>query len=486
MNKKIPLKSIVNSVSHEKGLSEEIIFDAIKEAILYAAKKKYKMLNIETYVDKNNGTYKTYAIYHIVENLKYNISIKDPFKNIPIKQAKKHDPKAEIGGKIKKEIKSIKFGRIDAQAARQIIIQKVKNAEKNIIFKDFEGKIGKLLSGVVRKVTKDYLTVDLGNNAEGIIKKKNLIPKDTFISGNKIKAYFSHIQKDEKNHELILNRSCNEMLIELLKTEVPEINEGLIEIKDVFREPGIRSKISLNTSDKNLDPIGACIGIRGSRIQNISNELCGEKIDIIIWNKDIITYIINIFSPIDINSIELDEKSHSMNIAISKDFLPKIIGKNGLNIKLINKLIKWNLNITAHEDLSKKFNAKSDIKTNFFMEKLNTNTTIVEKMNQKTLKSLDASTNVPHNEQKKTHTKPDIVNKIKKNAITNSLHEKNNLYKLKTLDLNIIKKLIKKNITNTKDLARLSTNDLVNITNIDENIAVKIIMEAKNEHFFKK
>lgn len=353
MNKHNFLKSLVNSVSHEKGLSEDILFDAIREAILYVARKKYKMLNIETYINKTNGTYKTYAIYDIIKNIKYNISIKNPFKTMPLAQAKKQDPNAKIGGKIKKEIKLITFGRTDIQEAKQIIIQKIKTAEKNLFFSNFKEKIGKLLSGIVRKVTTDSIIIDFGNNTKGIIKKQHLIPKDNFETGNKIKAYFSHIQR---NCELVLNRSCNDMLKELLKKEIPEINDGLIEIKDIARDPGIKSKVSLTTYNKYLNPIGACIGIRGSRIQNISNELCGEKIDLIIWHENIVQYMINIFSPIEIKSIDLNEKLHSMNIIIKKEYLAKIIGKNGANIKLINKLTKWNLNIIGYDE--KQYNKK--------------------------------------------------------------------------------------------------------------------------------
>jgi len=350
MNKKISLKSIVNSVSNEKSLSEEIIFDAIKDAILYTTTKKYKMLNIEIMIDKKIGNYQTYAIYDIIENPKYNISIKDSFTKMPIQYATIYNSNAKIGEKIKKEITSINFGRIDAQIAKQIIIQKVKNAEKNTIIQEFEKKIGKLLTGTVRKITKDNLIIDLGSNIEGIIKKKNLIPTDLFKPNDKIKAYLFKVLKENTEPEIQLSRSCNEMLTALLKLEVPEITEELIEIKDTVRDPGLRAKISIKTNSSRIDPIGACVGIRGSRIQTISKELQGEKIDIILWDKDIIKYIINIFSPIEIKSIEMNEKEKIMIITVQKKNLSKIIGKNGQNIKLISKLIKWDLNIKTDDD----------------------------------------------------------------------------------------------------------------------------------------
>ena len=334
MNKKIPLKSIVNSVSNEKGISKEIIFDAIKEAILFATKKKYKMLNVETTLDQDTGSYKTYAIYNVTDD----IQIYNPFQDIPLTQAKKYNPNIEIGGTIKKEIESITFGRIDAQIAKHIIIKRVKNAEKDLTTKDFYKNRGKILIGIVKKITDEEIIIALNNNKEGIIKKLDLIPTDMFKSGDKIKACLI----DTTNHdtELKLSRISNDMLIELLKIEVPEIKSGLIEIKDIVRNPGIRSKISIKSNTKNTDPIRTCIGHRGIRIQNISQELCGEKIDIIKWDKNIFQYIVNVFYPIEIKSIEIDEKIKLINISVLKEHLSKIIGKHGQNTKLITKLIK--------------------------------------------------------------------------------------------------------------------------------------------------
>lgn len=342
MNKKIPLKSIVDSVSNEKGISKEIIFEAIKEAILYATKKKYKMLNVETQVNQETGIYKTYALYNVIND----ISNHNPFKDITLTQAKKYNPNIKIGETIRKEIESINFGRIDAQLAKQIIMRRVKNAEKNITINEFTKIRNKLLSGIIKKETNTELIIAINNNIEGVIRKKDLLANDSFKIGDKIKACFVDAYADGK--EIKLSRTCNDIIIELLKIEIPEIKSGLIEIKDLARDPGIRTKISIKANVKNIDPIGACIGLRGSRIQNISNELCGEKIDIINWDKDIFKYIINICYPIEIKSIEIDEKIKLINISVEKKNLSKIIGKNGQNVKLITKLIKWNLNINDY------------------------------------------------------------------------------------------------------------------------------------------
>lgn len=339
MNKKIPLKSIVDSVSNEKGISKEIIFGAIKEAILFATKKKYKMLNVETNIDQETGSYKTYAIYRVINDIQsYN-----PLHDITINQAKKYNPNIKIGDTIKKEIESINFGRIDAQIAKQIIIKRVKSAEKALTLKEFDENNSKIIIGIVKKITNDEIIITANNEIEGVIKKLDLLPNDSFNIGNTIKAYITDISDNGK--EVKLSRICNAMLSELLKIEVPEIKTGLIEIKDIARNPGVKSKISIKSQVKNIDPISACVGPRGIRIQNISNELCGEKIDIIKWDKDIFQYIINIFYPIELKSIEIDQKIKLINISVAKEHLSKIIGKNGQNAKLITRLIKWNINI---------------------------------------------------------------------------------------------------------------------------------------------
>lgn len=339
MNKKIPLKSIVDSLSNEKGISKEIIFDAIKEAILFATKKKYTMLNIETIIDQNTGIYKTFAIYKVIENIK-NIN---PFQDIPLDQAKKYNKNIKIGDIIKKEIDSISFGRIDIQLAKQIILDRVKKAEKNSINIELQKYSNKIISGVIKKIDNEEIIISIGNNTNGYIKKKDLMLNDILKIGNKIKACIIDISTDRK--ELKLSRSCNDMLIELFKIEIPEIKSGLVEIKSVARDSGIRSKIAVKSNRNNIDPIGACLGTRGSRIQNIIRELNGEKIDLIKWDEDILKYIINIFYPIEIKSIEIDKNIKLINISIYKENLSKAIGKNGQNIKLITKLIKWNLNI---------------------------------------------------------------------------------------------------------------------------------------------
>ncbi|HIH2763760.1 MAG TPA: transcription termination factor NusA, partial [Candidatus Azoamicus sp.] len=268
----------------------------------------------------------------------------NPFKNIALIQAQKYNPNIKIGDKIKKEIESIHFGRIDAQLARNIIHKRVKNAEKELNLKDFNNT--KLMFGIVKKITNEEIIITINDDIDGSIKKTNLIPNESFKIGDKVKACM--IKSNKKHQEFQLSRTSNDMLSELLKLEIPEIKSEYLEIKDIARDPGIKAKVAIKANVKDIDPIGACIGMRGKRIQNISNELYGEKIDIINWDQNLFKYIINIFFPIEIKKIEIDEKIRLINISVKKESLSKVIGKQGQNIKLITKLIKWNLNINEY------------------------------------------------------------------------------------------------------------------------------------------
>ncbi len=339
MTKQPSLKAIINSVSNEKNLSKNIIFDAIKSVILYATKKKYKLLNIDICINEYDYSYKTYTIHNVVKKLNHNISIKDSFKKIPIDRAKKYKTNIKINGIIRKEIKSINFYKIDSSITKQIIAQKVKYAEQNMLLDEFKNKVGKIFFGIVIKITERKIIIDLGDNAEGVLEKRHLIPKDDFDIGDKVKACFLGIFNGKYTSELRFSRFCNQMLIELLKVEVPEINENTIEIKDVVREPGIRSKVSVISKNKKIDPIGTCIGLHGSRAQNVSKQLCGEKIDLILWNENLMLYVINILSPIKIKLVKVDSEINRINVIVAREDLPKVIGKHGLNIKLINRLV---------------------------------------------------------------------------------------------------------------------------------------------------
>ena len=416
MNKKIPLKLIIDAVSHEKGLSEDFIFNAIEAALISATKYKYfSNTNIKIKINKKNGTYITYRLWTVVEDPLINENIKTSFTEISLSAAKIENSDIKVNDIIEELIESIQFGRIAVQAAKQVIIQKIKNAERELITKEFKSKIGQIITGNIKKITRDSLILLFDNKAEGILKKDDILQKEKHRIGDNIKVYLYNVITYKKGPQLIVNRSSNEMLTELFKIEIPEVGEGIIEIKAVAREPGIRSKIAVKTNDGRLDPIGTCIGIKGSRIQTISNELYGEKIDIILWDSNITKFVINAMSPAEINSIVVDNDNKSMELAVPINMLAQTIGKNGQNVKLANILTNWKISVISSDEA--KLKEQSEIKKyiELFSNKLNISENFSTLLVNKGFRSLEELAYIPKKELLKLNIFDEkFVNKLKK------------------------------------------------------------------------
>ena len=416
MNKKIPLKLIIDAVSHEKGLSEDFIFNAIEAALISATKYKYfSNTNIKIKINKKNGTYITYRLWTVVEDPLINENIKTSFTEISLSAAKIENSDIKVNDIIEELIESIQFGRIAVQAAKQVIIQKIKNAERELITKEFKSKIGQIITGNIKKITRDSLILLFDNKAEGILKKDDILQKEKHRIGDNIKVYLYNVITYKKGPQLIVNRSSNEMLTELFKIEIPEVGEGIIEIKAVAREPGIRSKIAVKTNDGRLDPIGTCIGIKGSRIQTISNELYGEKIDIILWDSNITKFVINAMSPAEINSIVVDNDNKSMELAVPINMLAQTIGKNGQNVKLANILTNWKISVISSDEA--KLKEQSEIKKyiELFSNKLNISENFSTLLVNKGFRSLEELAYISKKELLKLNIFDEkFVNKLKK------------------------------------------------------------------------
>lgn len=338
------LKSIINLVSNEKGLSKEIIFHAIKDAVLDITKKHYKTLSLEILVT-NSGKYKVYASYNVINERKYNISLKNTFNTIPLTYVKEISQNIKIGDKVRKEINVKNFSRTDIQVAKNIIVKKVKDEEESLLFESFKDKFNKVIYGTIRYISKDFIVVNIGSRVRGILYKTDAIYKDSFRRNDKIKAFFKEVSYRGNDIEIILSRNCDSFLLELLKIEIPEIKNGTIEVVGIARDPGNRAKVSLRSKDSKLDIIGTCIGLGASRIQNISRNLCGEKIDLILWDKEIIKYIINIFSDIEIKSIEMHDDNTLMTVYVRKNDFSKVFDRNSQVINFAEKLTGWNLRV---------------------------------------------------------------------------------------------------------------------------------------------
>ena len=340
MNKDILL--VAEAVSNEKGVSEEIIFDAIELALATAAKKRYdEESDIEVSIDRNTGDYVTKRRWLVVPDTEMALL----GTQFTTEEAAEANPALEIGDIHEEIIENIDFCRIAAQTAKQVIVQRVRDAERAGIIDQYRGREGELLAGIVKKVTRDNVIVDLGNNAEGLLSRSELVGRETFRINDRVRSVLLGINTEARGPQLILSRTCKEMLIKLFKIEVPEISEGIIQICAAARDAGSRAKIAVKTDDQRIDPIGACVGMRGSRVQAVSNELNGERIDIILWDDDPIQLVVNAMAPAEVESLVVDEDSNTMEVAVAEDNLAQAIGRNGQNVRLASELAAWTINV---------------------------------------------------------------------------------------------------------------------------------------------
>lgn len=346
MNKNI--MNIINSLSNEKNIKIENIFKSLEKALEIATKKKYKyIINVRVKINRQSGNFDTFRRWLVVKK------VTKPTIEITLDAAKIYDYQIKIGDFIEEKINSIKFDSVLTKIAQKIIIKKVRETEKNKIFNYFNKYNGKIISGVVTKVTNKNLILDVGKNVKAIINRKFILPCENFKYGDNVRGILYSIRQENGFIKLFISRSSIKMLIELFRIEVPEIKNKIIEIKSIVREPGIRSKIAVKSNDIRVDPIGSCIGIYGSRVKSISNELCGERIDIILWDDNPVKFVINAMSPANVYSVVFDEDKHSMNILVGINNLSKAIGRNGQNIRLASKLSGWKLNISILKNKNK-------------------------------------------------------------------------------------------------------------------------------------
>ena len=346
MSKEILL--VVESVSNEKGVEKDVIFEAIELALATAAKKRFEDedADIRVSIDRRTGEYDTFRRWLVVDN----DAVPALGTELTFQEAEDISPDLQPGDMHEERIDSVAFGRIGAQAAKQIIFQKVREAERAKIVDSYRGRVGELVSGTVKKVTRDNVIVDLGNNAEALLPREHLIARETFRMGDRVRSLLLEIRTDHRGPQLILSRSDSTMLIELFRIEVPEIAEELIEIRGAARDPGSRAKIAVKTNDRRIDPVGACVGMRGSRVQAVSNELNGERVDIVLWDDNPAQLVINAMAPAEVASIVMDEDNHTMDVAVAADNLAQAIGRNGQNVRLATELTGWTLNVMTEEE----------------------------------------------------------------------------------------------------------------------------------------
>ncbi len=357
MNKEV--LTVVESVSNEKGVTKDVIFEAIELALAMATKRRHHEIVEDEHgrreadaefvvrIDRESGNYETFRRWEVIgpDRVLEEDQEPNPDAELTPEQAKAIDPGLAIGDSHEVPVPSVEFGRIAAQTAKQVIVQKVREAERAQVLDLYESRVGQLVSGTIKKTSRDSVIVDLGNNAEAILTRENLIPRDSFRIGDRVRALLQEIRPEARGPQLVLTRTTPKVLIELFKIEVPEIAEDVIEIRAAAREPGSRAKIAVKTNDGRIDAVGACVGMRGSRVQAVSGELAGEKIDVVLWDDDSAQLAISAMSPAEVKSIVKDEERHTMDIAVAEDNLAQAIGRGGQNVRLASELTGWNLQV---------------------------------------------------------------------------------------------------------------------------------------------
>ena len=494
MNKEILL--IIDTVSNEKNVDREIIINAMETALASAVKKKYKLdnktqdeIDVEVTINQDDGTYTTIRKWEVVDE----ILIDDEYeKKMLIEFAKEKNNDINVGEYITEEIESVEFGRIVAQTAKQNIVASLKAAERNRIVDLYAPRVGELLFGIVRRVDKNNVFLDLNSNEggslsdEAMILKENLIPRENIKPGDRIRGFLMDVQSEQRGPQLYISRKCPEFLIELFRLEVPEVGQGIIEILGASRDPGLRAKIAVKSNDPKLDAIGACVGMRGSRVQSVSNELAGERIDIIAWDEDPAKFVINAMSPAEVLSIVVDETSKTMDIAVAEEQLSQAIGRGGQNVRLASELTGWNLNVMSKDDADDKNNKEEEETATKFQVELNVDNDVAKILAEEGFSSIDEIALCEIEELKEINGfDDDLVNELRKRAIDaydkkqKELDDKKSLSNLNELNDDHITLLKNNDILTISDVADLSIDELLDFIDISNESAGKVIMQAR-------
>lgn len=489
MNKEI--LSVVELVSYEKYLPREKIFEVLETALSIVTKKRHPQeIDVRVNIDRKSGNFHTLRRWKIVNKVRF------PTKQITFEAAKFENQEAKLNDFIEYQIKSIPFDRSTIQVAKKIIIKKVKVVERRIMIEKFYQNKGKMVKGIVKSINRNYIVLDVDNDVEAIIMCEHLLTKDKFNIGDQIKGVLYKLYTKSKIITLYISRSHPEMLLELFYIEVPEIRENLVEIKSVARDPGVRSKIAVFSYDSTVDPIGSCIGMKGFRVQAVSQELCGERIDIILWDKNPIHFIMNTMSPIEVVSILIHKAKRAIDISVDAKYLAQTIGKNGQNVRLSSILVNWDLNIMTTNDLYSTNKRKIYKIINAFNMYFNIKKSMVYALIRSGISSLKDLVCIPYSEllkikemnQYAAYKIQNIANEILSNLlISKKIYTKDEKYTLLSLygmNQDLLFQLYKKNIFTLETLSNQTVYDLIDIHELNIKKAGALIIEARNMCWF--
>lgn len=494
MNKEILY--VVDAVSNEKSVDKEIIFGAIEAALASATRKKHGVeIEVRVDIDRESGDYDTFRRWEVVDVSEE--PMENPLAQITLEAAQIDEPEIQVGEFVEEQIESVEFGRIAAQTAKQVIVQKVREAERARVVEAYAGREGELVMGVVKRVERGNVYIDLGDNVEGFVPREDMIPREAVRPGDRLRGYLREVRSEMRGPQLFVSRTAPEFLVELFKLEVPEVDQGLIEIITGARDAGSRAKIAVRSLDPKLDPVGACVGMRGSRVQSVSNELAGERVDIIVADDNPAQFVINAMSPAEVTSIVVDEEAHSMNIAVEEDKLAMAIGRGGQNIRLASELTGWELNVMTEQEAEERSEAESAQYLQVFMDALDVDqelatilvsegfTTIEEVayVAESELLAIDEFDEDIVTELRNRASDYLLTQAIMKEEVIEGQQPEEDLLNMDGMDPTLAQALAAKGICTMEDLAEQAVDDIMDIDDMDEERASALIMTARAPWF---
>jgi N utilization substance protein A len=482
---------LVDALAREKNVAPEIVFGALEMALASATKKRVKGdADVRVEIDHETGEYKAFRRWLVVTEQE----LESEDNQILLVDAQYEHPDIQVGDYVEEPMEAVEFGRIGAQAAKQVILQKIRDAEREQILNDFLERGEHLVTGVVKRMDRGNAIIESGR-VEGFLHRDQMIARENLRVGDRVRAYLSKIERSGRGPQLVLSRTAPEFISKLFELEVPEIEEGLIEIKGAARDPGMRAKIAVKSNDQRIDPIGTCIGLRGSRVTSVTNELAGERVDIILWSPDPAQFVINALAPAEVSRIVVDEDKHSIDVVVEEDQLGKAIGSNGQNVRLASELTGWELNIVTEEVASEKKAKETESIRSLFMEKLDVDEEVAQILVDEGFSTLEEVAYVPITEMQDIEAFDEQIIEELRNRARNALltaaivgEEKveasaGDLLSLDGMDPETARLLATKGVHTTEDLADLAVDDLVEMTAMDEERAKQLIMAARAPWF---
>ena len=486
---------VVDAVSNEKGVEEGIIFEALEAALASATRKKHGTdIEVRVAIDRETGAYDTFRRWEAVED---DMEQEFPLKQITLSAAQVDEPEMEIGGFVEEQIDSVEFGRIAAQTAKQVIVQKVREAERERVVSAYRERVGELVMGIVKRTDRNGVYLDLGNNAEAFVPREDMIAREAVRPGDRLRGFLHEVRSEPRGPQLFVSRTSPEFLIELFKLEVPEVGQGVIVINGAARDPGARAKIAVSSNDPKLDPVGACVGMRGSRVQTVSNELAGERIDIILHNDNPAQFVINAMAPAEVKGIVVDEEKNSMDIAVENEKLSLAIGRGGQNIRLAAELTGWELNVMDEAAADEKSEAESRLLIDMFNTELDVDEEVAMILVQEGFTSVEEVAYVPRDELLEIDEFEEAMVDELRSRANDALLSKalateqqlggkapsEELLAMEGMNEELAIKLAMQGILTIDDLGEQSVDELMIVDDMDEELAGKLIMKARESWF---